>query len=317
MGTPAFALPSLAAVAEHHELAVVYTRPDKPRGRGREVTPSPVKAWAVERGIPVEQPATLRTAEAPETLGAHRPDVVVVVAYGLILPPPVLEVPPRGCINVHASLLPRHRGAAPVAWAILAGDEETGVTTMLMDEGLDTGPILLQRPEPIRPGDTTPELAERLAELGADLLVDTLAEREDDALEPTPQNDAEATVAPRFDKSDGAIDWSLSATTLERRVRALRPWPGTYTFAGDERLRIWAAEPEEADPDEADPDEVPPGTVVTADETGVRVACGRGTLRIVELQRAGGRRQPVADFLRGHPLPPGTRLGPRRAGVDA
>lgn len=303
MGTPAFSLPSLASVAEHHQLAAVYTRADKPRGRGRKVTSSPVKAWAEERGVPVEQPGTLRTSEARQTLAAHRPDVVVVVAYGMILPGAILEVPARGCINVHASLLPRHRGAAPVAWAILAGDRETGVTTMVMDEGLDTGPILMQRHEPIRPRDTTPELAGRLSRLGADLLVETLAGWEEGVLAPHPQDDDEATLAPSFDKSDGAIDWSLSADILDRRVRGLHPWPGTFTFVDDERLRIWAARPEEGGADAV------PGTVIAADGAGVQVACGTGTLRVLELQRAGGRRQPAGDFLNGFPLPPGTRLG--------
>jgi len=311
MGTPSFALPSLEAVAEHHDLAAVYTRRDKPRGRGRRVRPSAVKARALEHDVPVEQPATLRTDDAPATLASHRPDVLVVVAYGLILPPEILEGPPRGCINVHASLLPRHRGAAPVAWAILAGDRQTGVTTMLMDEGLDTGPILVQRSEPIRPRDTTPELADRLSRRGAGLLVDTLQAWEEDGLEPTPQEDAEATLAPRFDKTDGAIDWDLPAAVLDRRVRGLQPWPGTYTFVGDERLRIWAAEP-----DPVRPGDVEPGTVVRAEDAGVEVACGEGILRVLELQRAGGRRQRAADFLRGHPLPPGTRLGPGPARED-
>ena len=305
MGTPAFALPTLEALGEHHEVAAVVTRPDRPRGRGRQTSFSPVKEWALSRGVEIEQPPTLRDPEVQVELAAYEPEAIVVAAYGLILPKEVLEVPPLGCVNVHASILPRHRGAAPVAWAILAGDETTGITTMLMDEGLDTGPILLQQTEPIGPRDTTPELADRLAAVGAELLLETLEKLGAGQLEPVPQDDAAATLAPSFQKEDGSIDWRSTAAELDRRVRALQPWPGTFTFWGDERLRIWAAEAQAGAGMGGDE----PGQVVAADDDGICVACGKGDrLRLLELQRAGGRRQRAADFLRGRRVEPGTRF---------
>ena len=322
MGTPEFSVPTLDAVADRHEIVAVATRPDKPRGRGQQVTDSPVKEWALRHGIPVQQPPTLRSPEAQEQLASASPEVVVVVAYGLILPPEVLSMPARGCVNVHASLLPRHRGAAPVAWAILSGDRVSGVTTMLMDEGLDTGAILMQKEDPLDPRDTTPQVAARFARLGAELLVETLDLWGEGALEPTPQDDAAATLAPRFKKQDGEVDWSRTAVEIDRQVRALQPWPGVHTFVRGHRLRIWAAAPSSFEdgerlaggtPSLATPSSassLAPGTVVGSGSDSLLVACGGGELlQIDEVQLAGRRRQAVDDFLRGNELAVGTRLG--------
>lgn len=308
MGTPRFAVPSLAAVAAAFDVVGVVTRPDARSGRGRRQATSAVKDWALEAGVRVEQPATLRDADVQAALAAYEPEVVAVAAYGLILPPAVLEMPPLGCINVHASLLPRHRGAAPVAWAILAGDEETGVTTMRMDEGLDTGDMLLHRALPLAATDTTATVTPRLAELGAELLVETLAGLRDGAIEPRPQDDERATLAPGFRKQDGAVDWREAATAIDRQVRALQPWPAAFTFRGPERLALWRVRPRRAP---AEQPEKPPGTVIDAADAAIRVACGDGTLDILELQRAGSRRQTAAEFVRGRPIAAGERLGPR------
>jgi methionyl-tRNA formyltransferase len=281
-----------------------------------------VKEWALRHEIPVLQPPTLRSPEAQDSLARTSPEIIVVVAYGLILPAEVLSMPARGCINVHASLLPRHRGAAPVAWAILGGDRMSGVTTMLMDEGLDTGPILMQKEDPLDRRDTTPEVAARFARLGADLLVETLDLWERGAVEPIPQDDSEATLAPRFTKQDGEIDWDRPAVEIDRRVRALQPWPGAFTFIRGQRLRIWAADPsssenrEEREGDLMSPAQLPsaaslaPGTVASSGPSGMFVACGGGeSLRIEEVQLAGRKRQTVEDFLRGNELAVGTRMG--------
>ena len=222
MGTPEIAVATLAAVGAAHEVVAVATQPDRGKGRGRNVQVSPVKAWALDNGVAVLQPTTLRTTEALATLAALRPDVIVVVAYGLLLPPSVLELPEMGCVNLHASLLPRHRGASPVQGAILAGDAVTGVTTMLMDEGLDTGPMLLAREVPLRADDTTVSLTERLAQAGAPLVLETLEALADGSLRPTPQADAAATVTRRIAKADGSIDWQQPAAVTERLVRAMQ-----------------------------------------------------------------------------------------------
>jgi methionyl-tRNA formyltransferase len=321
MGTPDFAVPTLAAIADRHEVVAVATRPDKPRGRGQRVTASPVKEWALSHGIPVLQPPTLRTSEAQEELAGTSPEIIVVVAYGLILPAEVLSMPSRGCINVHASLLPRHRGAAPVAWAILSGDRVSGVTTMLMDAGLDTGAILMQREDPLDPSDTTPEVAARFAQMGAELLVETLDSWGEGTLEPIPQDDSAATLAPRFKKQDGEIDWDRPAVEIDRQVRALQPWPGAFTFVGGQRLRIWAADPSRSEGREDPagstlfPNEplasasLAAGTVAGSGPEGLFVACGGGELlRLDEVQLAGRKRQAVGDFLRGNELAVGSRM---------
>jgi methionyl-tRNA formyltransferase len=305
MGTPAFAVPTLAALARNTDVVGVVTRPDKRRGRGRKTAFSEVKEWALAAGLPVEQPPTLRDPEVQERLAGYRVDVIVVAAFGLILPPAVLEMPPMGCVNVHASLLPRHRGAAPIAWAILAGDDETGITTMQMDEGLDTGPMLLRRALPLRPDDTTASLTPRLAEIGAELLIETLRGLRDGTVVPEPQPAEGATLAPSFKKADGAIDWSAGAVAVDRQVRALQPWPGTFTFRDGERLALWRVRPIAAAAVDA-----APGTVVAVGDDGIRVACGEGAIDILELQRPGGRRQPVAEFLHGRPVAVGERFTP-------
>lgn len=305
MGTPQFAVPSLAAVAEAFDVVGVVTRPDARSGRGRKEAVSEVKEWALDAGLPVVQPATLRDAQVQARLASYRPDVIAVAAYGLILPPAVLELPPLGCVNVHASLLPRHRGAAPVAWAILAGDDETGVTTMLMDEGLDTGDMLLERSLPLTADDTTATVTPRLAALGGALLVETLEGLQEGSIEPRPQDDAQATLAPSFRKEDGAVDWDSEAVAIARQVRALQPWPVAFTFRGKERLALWGARAH------AVSSGATPGTVIAAGDEGIRVVCGGGALDILELQRAGGRRQTAAEFLRGRPVAVGERLGPR------
>jgi len=303
MGTPAFAVPTLAALVRQFDVAGVVTRPDKRRGRGRKTAFSEVKEWALAAGIPIEQPRTLRDAEVQERLAGYAADVIVVAAFGLILPPAVLQMPPLGCVNVHGSLLPRHRGAAPIAWAILAGDEETGITTMQMDEGLDTGPMLLRRALPLGPDDTTASLTPRLAEIGAELLIETLRGLRDGTVVPQPQPAEGATLAPSFKKADGAIAWSAGPVAIDRQVRALQPWPGTFTFRDGERLALWRVRPVD---DAAQG--VAPGTVVAVGEDGIRVACGDGAVDILELQRSGGRRQSAAEFLRGRPVTVGERF---------
>ena len=302
MGTPDLAVPTLDAVHEAHELVGVATQPDRRSGRGRAKQPSPVKRRAAELGVPVLQPSTLRAAEAVAALEALHADVVVVVAYGLLLPTPVLEMPRLGCVNLHASLLPRHRGASPVQAAILAGDTVTGNTMILMDEGLDTGPILLAEPMEILADDTAASLGSRLAVAGAVLVTRSLAGLTSGALAPRPQPDEGVTVTRKIRKENGRIDWRLPAGEIERLVRAMQPWPTAFTQAYDQRLQVWAAALDEGVA-------AVPGTVLTSDRD-LRVACGDGTaLRLLEVQRAGSRRMSAAEFLRGSPIAVGTRLG--------
>lgn len=302
MGTPPLAVPTVDAIARVHDLIAVLTQPDRPRGRGRRQQLSAVKTWALEHSIAIEQPASLRTASAQDALARRRPQVVVVVAYGLILPPAVLSLPPLGCVNLHASLLPLHRGASPIQAAILAADAVTGVTTMLMDEGLDTGPILLQRQETVRDQDTAAMLGDRLAELGAQLVIETLGRLAQGNLEPRPQEDQAATMTRLIRKRDGRIDWERSPAAIDRLVRAMQPWPSAWTDWGDTRLQLWKVEPV------ADTPGAPPGQIVRVD-TELVVACGGGAVRILELQRAGGKRLLAGEFMRGARLQPGDRLG--------
>ena len=305
-GTPEFAVPSLRMLAAGpHRVAAVCTRPDRPAGRGRRMSQSAVKAAATELGLPVEQPENLRDPRAGGRLAAYRPDLVVVAAYGLILPPRILAMPPAGCINVHASLLPRWRGAAPVQHALLAGDDETGATIMRMDAGIDTGDIVLARRCPITPHDTAGTLTERLAHLGADALRDAIAGLADGRLVPRPQDESSATPAPRLGKSDARMDWSRDARHLERMVRAFDPWPIAFTFAGTEPLRILAAEALAAPA----PARHLPGTVIRCDAQGIEVQTGAGRLRVLRLQRPGKRPMNAREFLNGHRLAPGERLG--------
>ena len=302
MGTPDFAVPSLEVTAELCDLVGVVAQPDRPRGRGQRSAPPPTAAWARERGVHVSQPATLRRPEAVSEIAALAPDVIVVAAYGKILPRELLALPRLGCINVHASLLPRYRGAAPIQWAIARGETETGVTIMQMDEGLDTGPMLLQRACPIAPGDTGATLGEKLARLGAEALHEALPRLERGELHGVAQDAALATLAPRLTREDAQIDWSLPASALHDRIRAFQPWPGARCVLPDGlALKILATE--------VDAGEGAPGTVLAADRSGIRVATGRGALRLLEVQPEGGRRMAAGAFVAGHPLERGQRLG--------
>ncbi len=298
MGSPGFAVPALRALqAAGHEIAAVYCQPPRPAGRGQRETPCPVHAAALELGLAVRTPARLRrAAEEHAAFAALGLDAAVVAAYGLILPPPMLEAPRRGCLNIHASLLPRWRGAAPIQAAILHGDAESGVTIMRMDEGLDTGPMLLREAIALPPRATTPWLHDRLAEMGARLILRAL-EEDPPAI---PQPEAGVTHAPKLSKADGRLDWSRPAEELDRRIRAMNPWPGAWFEQGGEAWRVWEAEPLAGEGG-------PPGLVLPG--APLTIGCGAGALRLIRLQRPGRAAMEAEAFLRGTPLPPGTRLG--------
>lgn len=305
MGTPAFACPSLEALlARPDPVVAVVTQPDRPRGRGLAMAAPEVKVLAEARGVPVLQPEKVRDPAFEQALRRLAPDLIVVAAYGRILPRAILELPPRGCINVHASLLPRHRGAAPIAWAILAGDHTTGVTIMNMTEEMDAGDILLQRATPIGPEETGGELTTRLAALGADLLVEAIDGLRAGTLRPRPQDDAEVTFAPRIEQQQRRIDWRRPAEELARLVRALSPAPCAFTTLAGRRFKVFRAR---AVPNAGAG--APPGTVVGAHGDAIAVATGRGTLELLEVQLEGRRRLAAGDFLVGHPLAAGTCLG--------
>lgn len=305
MGTPEFAVPSLQALIDHGENVVaVVSQPDRPKGRGRKLAPTPVKEVALAHGIPVLQPTKIRTPEFLEEMRAFNADLFVVTAYGRILPGTLLNLPPLGTINVHGSLLPKYRGAAPVQWAILRGERETGITIMQMDEGMDTGDILLPRPLTITPEDTAATLAVKMAALGGQALVEALELLKAGTLPRQQQDDRLATDAPLLTKEMGAIDWSKSAQELSCQLRGLDPWPTAHGSLNGETIRLFAPVVVEATVAE------PPGTVIRADKAGLLVATGKGLLQVGELQREGGKRLPAADFLRGHPLPPGSRFTP-------
>ena len=315
-GTPEFAAQALEALLRAgFEVPLVLTQPDRPAGRGMKLQASPVKQLAQRHGIPVAQPMSLRLdGKYPDEAAAARAallsadaDVMVVAAYGLILPRWTLELPRLGCLNIHASLLPRWRGAAPIHRAIEAGDAETGVTIMQMDEGLDTGDMLLVERLPIGADDSTGSLHDQLAALGARLIVEALELAAGGGLQRTPQPAEGVNYAHKIEKAEAALDWTLDAATLARRVRAFNPFPGAVTSWQGEALKVWAAFPEG---DEAASADFPAGSVRSADASGVRVQAGAGVLCLTELQRAGGKRLPVADFLRGVALTPGARLGP-------
>ncbi|MFP3945232.1 MAG: methionyl-tRNA formyltransferase [Alphaproteobacteria bacterium] len=303
MGTPDFAVPTLAELlAAGHEIAAVYTRPPRPAGRGHKPKPSPVHAFAEAHGLPVRTPASLKGAEEQEAFTALDPDVAVVAAYGLILPKPVLDTPRHGCLNLHASLLPRWRGAAPIQRAIMAGDEETGVMVMQMEEGLDTGPVLLAERVPIAPDETAGSLHDTLARIGATLMVRALAALERDALTPTPQPEEGVTYARKVTKEESRIDWSRPAAELDPVIRGLTPHPGAFFELTDTngrtvRLKVLRARPVEGGG--------APGTILQ----GLTVACGEGALKIEEVQPAGKRPMSAEEFLRGFRPAEGARAG--------
>lgn len=303
LGSGAFAIPSFEALLRAgHDVVAAVTQPDKEKGRGRALAPPPLKPIALAHGVPVLQPRRIKEPAAQDALRALAPEIQVVVAYGQILPTSVIEIPPRRTVNVHGSLLPRYRGAAPVQWAIVNGERETGVTTMLIDAGLDTGPTLLARATPIGDDETADALERRLSVLGADVLLDTLAGLEDGTLAPTPQDHARATLAPIIKKEDGLVDWTQPAAAIERRVRGFHPWPGvTGTLAG-RGLKLLRVRPAEG-PGGA------PGTIVSMDREGIAVACGAGsTLVLLEVQPESRRPMTAAAFAAGARLSSGTRL---------
>ena len=301
MGTPDFAVPCLQTLLDSpHSVVGVFTQPDKPQGRKMVLTPPPVKLLAAENGVPVFQPEKMKDPATLEQLKILAPDLIVVVAYGRILPRAVLELPRYGCINVHASLLPKYRGAAPIQWAILDGETETGVTIMQMDAGLDTGDMLLTYETKVGEKETAGELFDRLAQSGAELLIQTLVKL--DEITPRPQDDAQSCYAHMLDKQMAVIDWSKSAHEIDCLIRGLNPWPIALTTLSGERLKVFAAEKANGRGE--------PGTVLEADpKKGLTVACGEGALRLTEIQLVGGKRMKATDFLRGHAIEVGTKLG--------
>lgn len=308
MGSGSFAVPSLEALlgSPAHTVAALITQPDKPAGRGHRLRLPATKTVALERGLDVHQPAKVRDSESVELVRRLDPECIVVVAYGQIIPKAILEIPRRGVVNVHASLLPRYRGAAPIQWAIANGESETGVSTMLIDEGLDTGPVLLQETTPIGRDETSARLEPRLAALGASLLMRTLDAWSSDSLEPREQDDSEATLAPRIKKEDGIIDWSSAAIAISDRVRAFDPWPVAQTTFSGHPLKIWKARAIE---DDSSRRPTRPGTIVAIGHEGFHVTCGEAMLVIEEVQPSGKARMPAADFARGKRLSVGAVLG--------
>lgn len=306
MGTAELACGSLAALCREPQFQVlaVVTQPDRPKGRDLKLQFSPVKQVAVQLNLPVLQPERARHEAFIQELRQLQPDLIVVAAYGQILPPAILELPCFGCLNVHASLLPKYRGAAPIQWAILNDEAETGVTIMKMDPGLDTGPMLTTAVTPITPEDTAQTLHDRLAALGAELLVRTIPDYVSGKIQPQPQPAEGATYARKITKDDGRIDWSLPARAIGNRLRAFTPWPGAFTFQPappkPRLLKIWSAQVESA--------AGPPGEILSADKAGIVVGCGQQALRILTLQREGGRRLSVQEFLAGHELKSGDRF---------
>ncbi len=304
-GTPQFAIPTLEKLLdEGFTIELVVTNPDEPSGRGYEPKSPPVKQWAERAGLRVFQPAKLKDAETQAVLSKLSPDAIVVVAYGHIIPPWMIDLPRFGCVNLHASLLPKYRGAAPIAWALIRGERTTGVTTMKIDPGLDTGDILLQREVEIRDDDTAETLSQRLSEIGAGLMVETLQGVERGEIVPRPQDHRRATLAPMLKKSDGRIDWRLKAEEIGWRVRGLRPWPGAYASLRGKTLHIWSATPAIA----RAPAGLEPGAIV-AERSHLSVVCGEGTLlEVKELQLEGRKRLSGREFLNGIRLEPGEKL---------
>ena len=305
MGTPEFAVPSLEALVGSDDTVVgVVTQPDRPKGRGQVLTPPPVKVVCQREGLPFLQPTKMKAPEFLDALRAWEPDFIAVTAFGRILQPVILEMPPRGCINVHGSLLPKYRGAAPIQWAIMRGETETGITTIFMDAGMDTGDILLVDRVQIEPDETAGALSVRLAEVGGRLLVETIRRIKDGTVHRQPQDHTLATMAPILKKEDGLIDWQRRAVEIANQVRGLSPWPGAYTYAEGDRWVVWSASV-------AGPlhESQVPGTVIQADKDGIRLATGEGMLVITELQPANSRKMTAAQFLAGHRIRTGLVLG--------
>jgi methionyl-tRNA formyltransferase len=310
MGTPEFAVPSLQALLDADPDRVgrvvgVVTQPDRPKGRGQHLAPPPIKLLAQQAGLPILQPVKMKDPDFLDGLRGWSPDVIAVTAFGRILPPVVLDLPPMGCVNVHGSLLPKYRGAAPIQWAVINGETETGITTMLMDPGLDTGPMLLRETVPIHPTDTAGDLAARLAPLGGRLLAETITGLKNGRLRPIPQDHAQATLAPLLKKEDGLLHWTDTAVALANRIRGLTPWPGAYTYHGEERWQIWRAQAAPVGCAEA-----APGTILEVIKEGLRIATGNGSLLIREIQPASGKRLSVIQYLAGHHVAAGALLTP-------
>ena len=303
MGSPDFALPTLEALAGACQVLAVVTQPDRPRGRGRALAPGPVKVKAQELGLPVLQPETLRRKAVRLELAALGADMFVVAAYGQILRPRMLAVPPMGCINVHASLLPRLRGSAPIQWAVARGEARSGITIMQMDAGMDSGDILLQRGFDLDPGETAGSLHDRLAALGGPCLLDALEGLAEGAITPVPQDDAGATMAPMLTKEDGRLDFARPAGEVDQRVRGMDPWPGAFTSLDGKILKVFGARQAEGQGTGA------PGEVLAADDRGLLVACGQGAVWLHELQLPGRKRLAVSQLIAGRPIPPGILLG--------
>ena len=305
MGTPDFAVPSLRALLEHgYDVVGAVCQPDRPKGRGTRMTACPVKEAALAAGIPVFQPERIKRPESVQALREMKPDLCVTAAFGQLLSQEILDIPPMGTVNVHASLLPRHRGSAPVNWSIIMGDSVTGVTTMFTDRGMDTGDMLLKEETPIGERETAGELTDRLAQMGAGLLIRTLRAMQDGTLPRTPQDPAEATVEPKMDKALGRIDWTKSAREIDRLVRGVTPWPGAYTTDGAQTIKVFAVTPRTSAPSGA------PGEIVCADaKGGLVVSCGDCDVELGEIQMPGAKRMSARDYLRGHAMETGVCLG--------
>jgi methionyl-tRNA formyltransferase len=309
-GSPDFAVPCLEALHDISTIAVVVSQPDRPAGRGLAMRPPAVKKRALELGLEVWQPTKVRTTDFAEKLRALDADVAVVVAYGRIVPRAVLDAPTAGCVNVHASLLPRWRGAAPIQWSIVHGDEETGVTLMQMDEGMDTGPILATASTPIARDDDAATLSERLSKMGAELLREQLPRYVAGDLTPKPQEEGAATMAPLLTKDHGRIDWNKSARAVHNQIRGMNPWPGAHTVLGERRIKVHRTVASTLDPEGA-----APGQVIALDPEGILVACTEGTLEIQELQESGRRRVDARSFASGRGVAIGDRFS--NGGPDA
>ena len=316
MGTPSFAVPTLEALLDSEFPVVgVVTQPDRPRGRGQAVSASPVKELAQAHGLPILQPEKMKQPEFLKALELWKPDVIVVTAFGRILPKIILELPPRKCINVHASLLPRYRGAAPIQWAIINGESETGITTMLMDEGMDTGAILLQKSVAIDPQETSGELAVRLARVGGNLLIETLRGWISEEITPKVQDGTKATMAPLLKKEDGNLSWDRSSIELANRIRGMSPWPGAYTYCQKDRLTIWKGSPLVGQSAPSFGDQ-PPGSIVQVGKDHLLVMTGQGLLSVTELQPANRKRLSVAQFLSGYRISSGTKFTAEPIGLE-